>query len=381
MRMFRPILRALPCLALATGSLWAQPTPPTEIAITRTATFTQSVGASPVATGAAFVAAVGLSPVGLDWAVSPPFGSEDVIPPVDSAGLNRALRETYTDTFLFPLNRPGGAYRVRSFGSAVSEVYLEVGGPLAASASITNLAAGQDLVGGTDFTLTFTPPAGATAADVILLAIFNQDTGDLVYQSPRPLEPGVIIGTAISHTFTVPAGLNFTGRLTWLRLSHGEPEVPPFLASTRIWAGAGSEVAFLLRSSGLPDARAALQNFLAAAGVPVEQRQPLADPDGDGLSHLEEWFWGTDPTSAGASPIPLPTFEGANLVWLLDVPALAPGPTVEFLVQAPTANAPADLATSQIIAANEFRRVYRIEVSLESAPPNAFLTVRLSLPE
>jgi len=379
-------------LTLAAALLFALPAPelaataPSEIGIARLATFNQAVGAAPEATGAEFYARAGNSPVGLNWSVTPPLGGEVVIPPASDSpppgqtGIDRVLSESYSDVFFFPISRPGGAYLVSSSGSIPSEFYLEVGGTLAASTSITNLAAAQDLISGTAFTLTWAPPAGATANDVLVLLVVDDASAQIVYQSPFPLAPGAIAGNATAHSFTVPPGTAFTGRLIWLRLSQGTPEeVPAFLADTRLWAGAGSRVSFPLRATAMTPA-AALDHFLAEAGVAPGNRDPLADPDGDGLTHLEEWFWGTSPVLPDFAPLPVPTLANGLLTWILDVPARDPGPGLQFHFHPGTVSASPVPVTHEVLPNGPNRRLLRVQVPAAPADPAGFLSLRLSLP-
>ncbi len=56
-----------------------------------------------------------------------------------------------------------------------------------------------------------------------------------------------------------------------------------------------------------------LADYLAAAGIPVAQRGPDADPDGDGLTNLLEYALGLAPNTSSNNGLPDTVFESGNL--------------------------------------------------------------------
>lgn len=118
------------------------------------------------------------------------------------------------------------------------------------------------------------------------------------------------------------------------------------------------------------------------ASTPAEQRQPLADPDGDGLVNLVERFVGSDPAKEGGSPFTT-SFESNHIEFRFNRAKDIPAGAASLLISNNLEDWSETRLTATVIADLGDREQMSIRIPLSSLPigwrQSLFLRLKITL--
>lgn len=182
---------------------------------------------------------------------------------------------------------------------------------------VLNWSAAQAIDPNSDFVLTWNNFVGGTPNDFIQLEIYANNGLD-VFCTPGFGEPGALNGTNTSVTIpahTLGLGTNYTAILTFAKLISLNTNDYPGAVGV---AACVVDTEFDLHTAGPDSVGDGIADWWRAlyfgSGTTTNaQSAAFADPDGDGLSNLQEYLANTNPTnSASAFRILSVTRTGTN---------------------------------------------------------------------